>query len=205
MAITATEQSATLEVALKNDPWAEYNAACFITKFLTFFLSVDKYHVLRVMDTHHRKELWRQQLAVEAVSMVPHPNLPAAIIGTMDGRLLILAIEVPTQSLDLEDLEDLAKAKVSVKFIASICLHGNPIDQIQMDPKTLAVACHDIGEFAVHYPAGRFLANDLGGKEHSMRLMTHHDEEVRKSALKCVQKLLVTSWRSLNTDENSAN
>ena len=75
----------------------------------------------------------------------------------------------------------------------------------EMDPKTLAVACHDIGEFAVHYPAGRFLANDLGGKEHSMRLMTHHDEEVRKSALKCVQKLLVTSWRSLNTDENSAN
>lgn len=75
----------------------------------------------------------------------------------------------------------------------------------EMDPKTLAVACHDIGEFAVHYPAGRFLANDLGGKEHSMRLMTHYDEEVRKSALKCVQKLLVASWRSLNTDANSAN
>ena len=151
MAITATEQSATLEVALKNDPWAEYNAACFITKFLTFFLSVDKYHVLRVMDTHHRKELWRQQLVVEAVSMVPHPNLPAAIIGTMDGRLLILAIEVPTQSLDLEDLEDLAKAKVSVKFIGSICLHGNPIDQIQIDPKTLACVAvsHEEGTVAI--------------------------------------------------------
>ncbi|ABO96372.1 F-ATPase family transporter: protons (vacuolar), partial [Ostreococcus lucimarinus CCE9901] len=56
-----------------------------------------------------------------------------------------------------------------------------------MDPKTLAVACNDIGEFAVHYPAGRFLANDLGGKEHSMRLMSHEDDEVRKSALQCVQ------------------
>ena len=66
-----------------------------------------------------------------------------------------------------------------------------------MDPKTLAVACNDIGEFAVHYPAGRFLANDLGGKEHSMRLMSHEDDEVRKSALQCVQKLLVASWRSL--------
>ena len=66
----------------------------------------------------------------------PHPSLPSAVIGTMDGRLLILAIEVPSQNdLDLEDLEDLAKAKVSVKFIASICLHGNPIDQIQVDPK----------------------------------------------------------------------
>ena len=67
-----------------------------------------------------------------------------------------------------------------------------------MDPKTLAVACNDIGEFAVHYPAGRFLANDLGGKEHSMRLMSHEDDEVRKSALQCVQKLLVASWRSLS-------
>lgn len=66
-----------------------------------------------------------------------------------------------------------------------------------MDSKTLAVACNDIGEFAVHYPAGRFLANDLGGKEHTMRLMNHEDDEVRKYALQCVQKLLVSSWRSL--------
>lgn len=68
-----------------------------------------------------------------------------------------------------------------------------------MDPKTLAVALNDIGEFGVHYPAGRFLVSDLGGKEHSMRLMAHEDDEVRKSALVCVQKLLVSSWRSLGT------
>ena len=151
MAITTTEQSATLEVALKNDPWAEYNAACFVTKFLTFFLSMDKYHVLRVMDTYHKKELWRQQLTVEAVSMVPHPSLPSAVIGTMDGRLLILAVDLPTQSLDLEDLQDLAKAKVAVKFIASTCLHAHPIDQVQIDPKTLncVAASHEEGTVAV--------------------------------------------------------
>ena len=68
-------------MSLKNDPWAEYNAACFITNFLSFFLSLDKYHVLRVMDTQHRKELWRHHLPLEAVSMVPHPRLPAALIG----------------------------------------------------------------------------------------------------------------------------
>jgi len=70
-----------------------------------------------------------------------------------------------------------------------------------MDPKTLAVAIHDIGEFAVHYPAGRFLANDLGGKDHAMRLMSHEDDEVRKYALMCVQKLLVSSWKSLSANE----
>jgi len=52
------------------------------------------------------------------------------------------------------------------------------------------VACHDLGEFATHYPAGRFLVQDIGGKEHAMRLMVHADGEVRKQALLCVQKLL---------------
>jgi hypothetical protein len=30
------------------------------------------------------------------------------------------------------------------------------------EPRTLAVACHDLGEFATHYPAGRFLVQDIG-------------------------------------------
>ena len=137
MAVTAGEEAATLEVVLRNDPWVEYNAACFITKFLSFFLSLDKYHVLRVMDTQYRKELWRKQLPVEAVSMVAHPKLPAAIIGTMDGRLVFLAVEVPNHSIDLDDDEDMLKSKVDVKFIGSIFVHSNPIDLIQVDPKNL--------------------------------------------------------------------
>jgi len=31
------------------------------------------------------------------------------------------------------------------------------------EARTLAVACHDLGEFATHYPAGRFLVQDIGG------------------------------------------
>jgi hypothetical protein len=47
VAVTGAEESAAVEVVLRNDPWAEYNAACFISKFLSFFLTLDKYHVLR--------------------------------------------------------------------------------------------------------------------------------------------------------------
>ena len=63
------------------------------------------------------------------------------------------------------------------------------------EPRTLAVALHDLGEFATHYPAGRFLVQDIGGKQHAMRLMVHADGEVRKQALLCTQKLLVANWK----------
>jgi V-type H+-transporting ATPase subunit H len=64
-----------------------------------------------------------------------------------------------------------------------------------VDPRTLAVACHDVGEFATHYPAGRFLACDLGAKTAAMALMVHEDEEVKAKSLVCVQKLLVANWK----------
>jgi len=66
-----------------------------------------------------------------------------------------------------------------------------------VDPRTLAVACHDVGEFATHYPAGRFLACDLGAKTAAMALMVHEDEEVKAKSLVCVQKLLVANWKFL--------
>ena len=55
----------------------------------------------------------------------------------MDGRLLLVSMEVPSQSLDLDDDEEVVKTRVIVKFIGSIYLHSNPIDLIQVDPKTL--------------------------------------------------------------------
>lgn len=67
--------------------------------------------------------------------------------------------------------------------------------EASQEPRTLAVACHDLGEFATHYPAGRFLVQDIGGKEHAVRLMAHGDGEVRKQALLSTQKLLVANWK----------
>ena len=39
------------------------------------------------MDTQFKKELWKKQIRVEAISMIPVPNLPAFILGTMEGRV----------------------------------------------------------------------------------------------------------------------
>ena len=69
-----------------------------------------------------------------------------------------------------------------------------------LDARTLAVACHDVGEFATHYPSGRFLACDLGAKTAAMALMIHSHEEVKAKSLICVQKLLVANWKFIGDD-----
>lgn len=61
------------------------------------------------------------------------------------------------------------------------------------NPKTLAIACHDIGQFIQNHPSGRAIALDLKAKDRAMVLMAFTDAEVRKQALLCVQKLLLSS------------
>mmetsp|Transcript_27680 Transcript_27680/g.51119 ORF Transcript_27680/g.51119 Transcript_27680/m.51119 type:complete len:467 (-) Transcript_27680:677-2077(-) len=60
------------------------------------------------------------------------------------------------------------------------------------DPKTLSVACHDLGMFILFHPQGRNIITDLRGKEFVMRLLAHSDAEVQKQALLCVQKIMLT-------------
>mmetsp|Transcript_20117 Transcript_20117/g.59739 ORF Transcript_20117/g.59739 Transcript_20117/m.59739 type:complete len:476 (-) Transcript_20117:197-1624(-) len=64
--------------------------------------------------------------------------------------------------------------------------------QDSREPKTIAVACSDIGHFVSHHASGRFIVNQLHGKELVMRHMASSDPEVQKQALLCVQKLMLT-------------
>lgn len=61
----------------------------------------------------------------------------------------------------------------------------------------LAVACYDIGEFIRVHPRGRAIVQGLGAKVSIMKLMAHQNEEVKKQALLCVQKLMVVNWEYL--------
>ena len=134
--VTSTEKTATVETALNNDPWVKYNAACFVQKFLGFFVTIDKYQVLRVLDTNFKKELWKRQISQEALSMIPYPHLPAFILGTTGGRLLFFSLDLPTQPIDYEEAQEAAKLKVNVRYIGNLLLHRSPIDNMKMDHKT---------------------------------------------------------------------
>jgi len=64
--------------------------------------------------------------------------------------------------------------------------------EISREVKTLAVGCHDLGQFVSYHPHGRFIVGDLRGKEIVMELMRHSDPEVQKNALLCVQKIMLS-------------
>lgn len=60
---------------------------------------------------------------------------------------------------------------------------------------TQAVACHDIGEFAVLHPLGKKKVADFAVKEHVMKLMESESREVRREALLCCQKIMLNKWQ----------
>jgi len=67
---------------------------------------------------------------------------------------------------------------------------------------TLAVACHDIGEFVSLHPAGKKLPIMVRAKERVMGLMTSNDNnlrEVRREALLCCQKIMLNKWQDVKT------
>jgi len=62
---------------------------------------------------------------------------------------------------------------------------------------TLAVACHDLGEFVQLHPLGKIKANEYDVKDKVMQLMTHTDRDVQRESLLCCQKLMLNKWQHL--------
>lgn len=76
------------------------------------------------------------------------------------------------------------------------------------DALVLSVASYDIGEYVRHYPRGKTVIEQLGGKQLVMQLLSHEDPNVRYEALLAVQKLMVHNWEYLGKQlekEQSAN
>jgi V-type H+-transporting ATPase subunit H len=68
------------------------------------------------------------------------------------------------------------------------------------DSTTLAVACHDVGEFVVLHPAGKKKVSELRIKERIMELMDSYGDdkrEVRREAVLCCQRIMVNKWQDL--------
>jgi len=68
------------------------------------------------------------------------------------------------------------------------------------DADTLAMACHDLGEFVSLHPLGKKQIARLGVKERVMELMSSSDDnykEVRREALLCCQKIMLNKWQDV--------
>lgn len=70
------------------------------------------------------------------------------------------------------------------------------------DDRTLAVACHDLGETVRYHPTGRsllLLPTMKGVKERVIQLMSDNRAEVAKEALLCTQKIMVQQWEYISS------
>jgi len=59
-------------------------------------------------------------------------------------------------------------------------------------PESLAVACHDLGEFARLHPHGKQVAMNKGAKDKMLQLMSDPQRDVAREALLCVQKIMLS-------------
>lgn len=62
------------------------------------------------------------------------------------------------------------------------------------DPVVLAVAANDLSQYVKHSDVGKRSAERLGAKPAVMKLMTHHDSDVKYWALVSVQQLVSQPW-----------
>ena len=78
--------------------------------------------------------------------------------------------------------------------LANDCLAPN------VDNKIKAVACFDLGEFARFFPQGKTILDNHGVRMKMTMLMQSKEStsEVKKEAITCYQKLLMTSWSATN-------
>jgi len=72
---------------------------------------------------------------------------------------------------------------------------------LQGDATTVAVACHDLGEFVTAHPLGKKQVTALGVKDKVMQLMSSgsSDKEVKREALLCCQKIMLNKWQDVET------
>jgi len=70
------------------------------------------------------------------------------------------------------------------------------------DATTLAVACHDLGEFVAMHPLGKKQISKLMVKDRVMELMGSTNpsyREVRREALLCCQKIMLNKWQDVES------
>jgi len=92
------------------------------------------------------------------------------------------------------------------------------VDLLQSDkPKTVAIACFDLGEFCRYHPFGRKLRfkkkkikiwklkkcsvlEKMKGKDYIMNKARGDNQQVKEQALVALQKIMIHNWQAIGTN-----
>ena len=67
------------------------------------------------------------------------------------------------------------------------------------EPQTVAIACHDLGEFSRFHPNGRKILHEREIKSDIMKMIDSSDLAIQQQALLCLQKLMIANWSTIGT------
>jgi len=65
------------------------------------------------------------------------------------------------------------------------------------DTLTVTIALYDLGEFVRFFPNGRLVCIDFGGKKKALELIESPDADIRRQALQCASKIMISNWDHL--------
>lgn len=144
-------------------------------------------------------EKWRDQDVYDAIKTVKelleaetskYTNFDRYMSELQTGQLTWSFIH--TEKFWIENVN-----KFDQKDFEAVKLLCALIAKVSTDETSLAVACHDIGEFARLFPAGKKVCKRYGAQSLVMDKMNHHDRQVAREALLCTQKLMLHKWQEV--------
>jgi V-type H+-transporting ATPase subunit H len=61
---------------------------------------------------------------------------------------------------------------------------------------TVAIALHDLGEFAATHPNGRAVISGLGLRSVVLSFLKREEDDVKQQALLALSKIMVAKWQA---------
>ena len=109
--IQTTENDIQVSQIWENNSRKEYISGVFIQPDEVHFATLDSNNMLQIFYMMGKEEIWSYQLPVECSLLLCHPKLPILFVGSADGRMFIMALDIkyvppPLIASDDEEEED---------------------------------------------------------------------------------------------------
>ena len=109
--IQTTEMDIQVSQLWNNTTKKKYVSGVFIQPEELHFATLDSNNLLQIFYMLGKEEVWSHQLPMECSLLLSHPKQPILFVGTADGRILILVVNIkyvprPSNGSEEEEEED---------------------------------------------------------------------------------------------------
>ena len=92
--VQTTENDIQVGQIFSNNTKKHYLAGVFIQPQELHFATMDSNYLLQIFYMKGKEEVWSYQLPVECKMLLCHPKHPILFVGSADGRVFILVVNI---------------------------------------------------------------------------------------------------------------